>query len=282
MKRSLTRGLFTSIAATSLLVGLVAAPALAARPTTDKVTTGSWGKGVAVVDPTVAANNVTPSSYAAIDLRITLTNPGVTWDNGPDNVIGGCSAPVCVPVHMYPGVYQFPMVAGTGPVAGVGGHFNLNGTDSRGNPLVISLTIQSDTGFANLPSWAAPSNDPVTTGPWGQGIAVVDPNVPANDLTPSSYAAIDLKITLANPGLTWDNGPDNVIGGCGAPACLPEKMTPGVYKFPYVAGVDGVVAGVGGHFILNGTDTKSGDELFIILSIQSDPGFANLPTWATP
>ena len=283
MKRLFSRALFTSIAATSLLLGLIVAPALAARSTTDKVTTGSWGKGVAVVDPTVPANDVTASSYAAIDLRIKLTNPGLTWDNGPDNVIGGCSAPVCVPIDMWPGVYQFPYVAGAdGVVAGVGGHFNLHGTDTRGNSVTIVLTIQSDTGFAKLPSWAAPSTDPVTTGLWGQGIAVVDPDVPANDVTPSSYAAIDLKITLTSPGLSWDNGPDQVIGGCGAPACLPERMTPGVYKFPYVAGVDGVVAGVGGHFTLHGIDAKSGNETFIILPIQSDPGFANLPSWATP
>ena len=151
------RGLFAPMIATALTTGLVAAPAMAAKSTTDRVTTGSWGQGVAVVDPNVAANDLTPSSYAAVNLQITLTGPGLSWDNGPDNVIGGCGAPVCVPAVMTPGVYKFPYVAGTdGIVANVGGHFTLHGTDARGKTLYIVLTIQQDVGFANLPSWATP------------------------------------------------------------------------------------------------------------------------------
>lgn len=155
MKRSLM-GLLASIAAATVVIGLGAAPTLAAR-STDRVTSGSWGRGVAVVDPTVPANDGTPSDFAAVDLTITLTDPGLTWDNGPNSVIGGCGAPVCLPSVMTPGVYKFPYVAGTGGVvADVGGHFNLHGTDAKGKTVTISLTIQSDPGFANLPSWATP------------------------------------------------------------------------------------------------------------------------------
>jgi hypothetical protein len=280
MKRLLKHGLFASIAMALVVLGL-ASPSTAARSTTDKVTSGSWGQGVAVVDPTVPANDVTPSDYAAVNLKVTLTNPGLTWDNGPNNVIAGCSAPACVPNVMNPGVYKFPFVAGTGGnVANVGGHFNLHGTDSRGRAVSISLTIQTDVGFANLPAWAV-QGDQVTTGTWGEGVAVVDPTVPANDVTPSDYAAINLSVTLTDPTLSWDNGPNNVIGGCGAPGCLPTVMTPGVYKFPYVAGTGGIVADVGGHFNLQGTDAK-GRSVSISLTIQADPGFALLPSWATP
>lgn len=249
--------------------------------TGDRVTSGHWGQGVAVVDPTVVANDVTPSDYAAVDLRVTLTDPSLSWDNGPDNGIGGCGAPGCLPDVMSPGVYKFPYVAGAGGVvADVGGHFNLSGSDSRGRTLTISLTIQSDTGFANLPAWATPA-DQVWTGSWGQGVAVVDPMVPANDLTPSAYAAIDLAITLTDPTLVWDNGPKDVIGGCGAPVCLPDVMTPGVYKFPYVAGTGGVVPALGGHFHLVGYDAR-GKSVTINLPLEYDPGFAMLPSWATP
>lgn len=281
MKRLHALRVLTSIATTSVLVGLFAAPALAARPTTDKVTSGSWGRGVAVVDLTVVANSVTPTDYAAIDLRITLTNPSLSWDNGPDNGIGGCGAPNCLPDVMTPGVYKFPYAPGTADaVADVGGRFNLTGTDPKGQVLTISLTIQSDTGFVNLPAWAVPA-DQVWTGSWGQGVAVVDPMVPANDVTPSAYAAIDLTITLTDPTLIWDNGPKEVIGGCGAPDCLPDVMAPGVYKFPYVAGTGGVVPELGGHFHLSGYDAK-GRSVTISLPLQYDPGFANLPSWATP
>lgn len=278
MNRLVTRGLFTSIAATSLLVGLVAAPALAAKSTTDKVTTGTWGQGVAVVDPTVTPGS-TPSSYAAIDLSMTLSNPTLSWDNGPNDVIGGCGSPGCLPDVMMLGVWKFPYVAGDGPGANAGGHFNLTGDDAKGHSVSIRLKIQSDTGFAHLPSWAQLA-DQVTTGTWGQGVAVVDPMVAPNAVTPSSYAAIDLSITLNHPTLSWDNGPDNVIGGCGAPGCLPDVMTPAVYKFPYVAG-DGPGANAGGHFTLSGQD-DSGNSVVIVLTIQIDMGFANLPSWATP
>lgn len=281
MKRLLTRGLLASIAAGTVVISLAAAPTTAARSMTDKVTSGSWGQGLAVVDPTVPANDFTPSDYAAVNLKVTLTDPGLTWDNGPTNVIGGCGAPTCLPDVMTPGVYKFPYVAGAGGVvADVGGHFNLHGTDTRGRQVTISLTVQADTGFANLPPWAVQA-DQVTSGVWGQGVAVVDPTVPADGATPGAYAAIDLAVTLTDPGLTWDNGPKNVIGGCGAPACLPDVMTPGVYKFPYVADTTDVLIHVGGHFTLHGTDSR-GRQLAIVLTVQSDPGFANLPAWATP
>jgi hypothetical protein len=150
MKRLLTRGV-ASIAATLVVVGLLAAPAVAARSTTDKVTSGSWGQGVAVVDPTVL------SDYAAINLEVTLYQPTLFWDNGPKEVLGGCHAPVCLPDVMTPGVYKFPLVGGwDGVVVNVGGHFNLFGYDARGRYVSIRLKIQSDTGFANLPSWATP------------------------------------------------------------------------------------------------------------------------------
>ena len=281
MKRLLKRGVFASIAVITVVVGLMAAPTSAARPTTDQVSKGSWGQGVAVVDPTVAANDVTPSDYAAINLKITLNNPGLTWDNGPNAVIAGCHAPVCLPDVMSPGVYKFPFVAGVGGlVADVGGHFNLHGTDSGGRTVSISVTIQSDTGFANLPSWATPA-DQVTAGAWGQGVAVTDPTRSADGVTMTAYAAIDLSITLTNPGLTWDNGPKEVIGGCGAPACLPDVMTPGVYKFPYVPDTSTVLVKVGGHFTLYGTDSR-GRSVAIPITVQYDPGFVNLPAWATP
>lgn len=157
MKRVLARTLATSMAALVILLGLVTAPTFGAKPTADKVTKGPWGQGVAVVDPTVPANAVTPSDYAAVNLTITLTDPGLSWDNGPNNVIGGCGAPVCLPSVMVPGVYKFPYVAGTdGIVAEAGGHFNLHGLDARGRMVSIRLTIQSDVGFANLPLWATP------------------------------------------------------------------------------------------------------------------------------
>ena len=133
--------------------------------------------------------------------------------------------------------------------------------------------------------------DKVTSGPWGKGVAVLDPTVPANDLTPSDYAAIKLKITLNDANgpitLTW-SGPNDVIGGCGTPdppgsgqGCLPDVMTPGVYRFPYVAGVGGVVAGVGGIFNLTWSDAK-GNPQSLTVPIQADIGFAHLPHWAAP
>jgi hypothetical protein len=133
-----------------------------ARSSTDKVTTGTWGKGVAVVDPTVPANDSTPSAYAAVDLKITLRNryggTGLTWDNGPGKVIVGCSAPVCVPAVMKPGVYRFPYVAGAGgqvPRAGIG-HFTLYWHDASHKRHALRLLIQRDVGFAHLPPWAKP------------------------------------------------------------------------------------------------------------------------------
>lgn len=273
---------------------VLSASASRATPTpTDNVKTDFWGSGVAVVDPTVPANNSTPSAYAAVDLKITLREiyGGITltWDDGPTNVIGGCGAPGCLPVVMKPRVWRFPYVAGVGgqvPEAGIG-HFNLSWYDSNRRPHHLRLPIQSDVGFANLPAWATPTyNDKVQTGTWGRGVAVVDPTVPANDSTPSNYAAVELKITLRNAnggtGLNWDNGPNNVIAGCGAPTCVPAVMKPGVYRFPYVAGAGSQVAEAGiGHFTLRWHDNFGGFH-YLRLPIQSDIGFAHLPLWATP
>jgi len=257
----------------------------------DKVTTGTWGKGVAVVDPTVPANDSTPSAYAAVNLTITLRSAygGTTlvWDDGPNNVIGGCGAPTCLPAVMKPGVYRFPYVAGVGgpvPRAGIG-HFSLIWHDSNRTAHRLRLLVQGDIGFAHLPAWAKPV-DNVTTGTWGMGVAVVDPTVPANDSTPSNYAAVDLKITLRDAyggtTLNWDDGPNNVIAGCGAPTCLPAVMKPGVYRFPYVAGAGGPVAEAGiGHFTLSWHDSNRTVHR-LRLPVQSDVGFAHLPAWAKP
>lgn len=258
-----------------------------AKSATDTVTTGSWGKGVAVVDPTVPANNSTPSAYAAVYLSVTVRNATLIWVANPKNTIGGCGAPACMPAVMKPGIYRFPYVAGVGgpvPEAGLGS-FILRWQDSARKHHSLRLPIQSDTGFANLPAWAK-LIDKVTTGSWGKGVAVMDPTVPANDSTPSAYAAIDLKITLRNAygglGLNWDDGPNNVIGGCGAPHCVPSVMKPGVYKFPYVAGGGGPVPEAGiGHFTLRWHDS-SGVYHSARLLIQGDVGFAHLPAWAKP
>ena len=280
-----------------ITVVLSASTSWARSTSTDTVTTGTWGKGVAVVDPTVPANDSTPSAYAAIDLTITLrdANPGgitLIWDDGAKNTIGGCGPPACAPSVMKPGIYRFPYVAGVGgtvPEAGIG-HFTLLWHDSNGNPYRARLPIQSDTGFASLPPWASPTpivTDKVTSGFWGKGVAVVDPTVPANDSTPSNYAAIYLKITLRNAyggtGLNWDDGPNNVIAGCGAPYCVPAVMKPGVYKFPYTAGsADAPLAEAGiGHFTLRWHDA-TGLPHHARVPIQSDTGFAHLPAWAKP
>jgi hypothetical protein len=264
-----------------------------ATSTTDTVKTDFWGSGVAVVDPTVPANNTTPSAYAAVNLTITLraSYGGITltWDDGPNNVIAGCGAPGCLPVVVKPGVHRFPYVAGAGspvPEAGIG-HFNLSWHDSNRRPHHLQLPVQSDVGFANLPDWAVPvTSDRVTTGTWGRGVAVVDPTVPADGSTPSNYAAVDLKITLRNSyggtGLSWDNGPNQGLGGCGAPTCLPSVMKPGVYKFPYVTDAGGQVAEAGiGHFTLRWHDVRGRFHSARLL-VQSDTGFAHLPAWAKP
>ena len=258
----------------------------------DKVTTGSWGTGVAVADPTVSANDSTPTAYAAFDLKITLRNAyggtGLTWDDGPNNVIGGCGAPNCLPAVMKPGVYKFPYVAGAGgpvPEAGIG-HFTLRWHDVNGKFHAVRLLLQKDIGFAHLPAWAT-ARDKVTTGTWGSGVAVIDPTVRPNNSTPSNYAAIKLNITLrnANPGgttLNWDDGPNNVIAGCGAPTCLPAVMKPGVYKFPYIAGAGSKVAEAGiGHFTLSWHDSGGGSHK-AVLPVQNDFGFTLLPAWAKP
>jgi hypothetical protein len=276
-----------------VLAVVLSASTSQAKSTSDIVTTGSWGSGVAVVDPTVPANNSTPSAYAAVDLKITLRDiyggTGLSWDDGPTNGIGGCGAPVCLPAVMKPGVYRFPYVAGVGgqvPEAGIG-HFTLRWHDAGRRPHSLRLTVQSDVGFANLPAWAKPViADKVTTGTWGRGVAVVDPTVPANDSTPSNYAAVELKITLRNAnggtGMNWDNGPNDVIAGCHAPICLPAVMKPGVYKLPYTPGVGGKVAEAGiGHFTLRWHDNFGGYH-YLRLPVQSDVGFAHLPVWAKP
>ncbi|HUZ15072.1 MAG TPA: hypothetical protein VMU72_02700 [Gaiellaceae bacterium] len=276
-----------------MAVVLSASASWAKSTTTDIVKTDFWGSGVAVADPTVPANNSTPSAYAAVDLKITLRDiyggTGLTWDNGPNNVIGGCGAPVCLPPVMKPRVYRFPYVAGIGgpPEAGIG-HFTLSWHDADGRRHQLRLLVQRDIGFAHLPSWATPKPpiDKVTTGTWGKGVVVVDPTVPANNSTPSAYAAVYLKITMRNAnggtGLSWDNGSNNVIGGCGAPACMPAVMKPGVYRFPYVAGVGGLVPQAGiGHFTLRWHD-PSGRFHKVRLPIQKDIGFAHLPWWAKP
>ena len=160
--------ILTFLIAAGLMTVVLPSSAMAAKTATDTVTSASWGQGVAVVDPTVPANDLTPSSYAAINLKITLNDANgpitLTWDNGPDNVIGGCGTPVppgsgqgCLPDVMAPGVYKFPYVAGTGGVvAGVGGHFNFSWYDAKGKLRSLSLPIQADTGFALLPAWAKP------------------------------------------------------------------------------------------------------------------------------
>jgi hypothetical protein len=272
---------------------VLSASASRATSTTASVKTDFWGSGVAVVDPTVPANNSTPSAYASIDLKITLRDiyggTGLTWDNGPNNVIGGCGAPVCLQAVMKPRIYRFPYVAGVGgpvPEAGIG-HFTLYWHDANGRIHRARLPVQRDIGFARLPAWATPNhNDKVQSGTWGKGVAVVDPTVPANDSTPSNYAAVYLKITLRNAyggtGLNWDNGPNNVIAGCGAPVCVPRVMKPGVYRFPYVAGAGSKVAEAGiGHFTLRWHDAR-GQFHSARLPIQSDIGFAHLPAWAKP
>lgn len=264
-----------------------------AQPTTDAVKSDFWGNGVAVADPAVPANGVTPSAYAAVDLKITLRDiyggTGLTWDDGPNNVIGGCGAPACLPSVMQPRVYRFPYVASPGspvPEAGIG-HFTLYWHDANRRPHHLRLLVQRDPGFANLPAWAVPvPTDKVTTGTWGKGVAVVDPTVPADGVTPNAYAAVSLKITLRHAyggtGLNWDNGPTNVLGGCGAPVCVPAVMKPGVYKFPYVAAVGTPVPEAGtGHFTLRWHDAR-GRSHRLQLPLQSDAGFAHLPSWAKP
>ena len=278
-----------------MAVVLSSSASWAKSTTTDNVKTDFWGSGVAVADPTVPANNSTPSAYAAVDLKITLRDvyggTGLNWDDGPNNVIAGCGAPTCVPAVMKPGVHRFPYVAGAGgkvPEAGIG-HFTLSWHDADGRIHRARLPIQSDIGFAHLPSWATPKppTDKVTTGTWGKGVVVADPTVPANNSTPVAYAAVDLKITLRNAnggtGLNWDDGSNNVIGGCGAPHCMPAVMKPGVvYRFPYVAGASGPVPEAGiGHFTLRWHDA-GGRFHKVRLLIQKDIGFAHLPAWAKP
>ncbi len=278
-----------------LMALVLSASASWAKSTTDSVTTGSWGMGVAVADPTVPANNATPSAYAAVKLTITLraSNGGITliWDDGPNKVIGGCGAPGCLPVVMKPGVYRFPYVAGAGgPLVEAGiGHFTLRWHDANRKLRSLRLPIQSDVGFANLPAWAKPLPvvDKVTSGTWGKGVAVVDPTrVPADGVHATNYAAIYLKITIRNAnggtGLNWDNGPNNVIAGCGAPVCLPAVMKPGVYKLPYVPSAGSQVAQAGkGHFTLRWHDAARQPHS-VRLPVQSDAGLAHLPAWAKP
>lgn len=275
------------------LAVVLSASASWAKPTTDTVTTGPWGMGVAVADPTVPANNSIPSAYAAVKLAITLRNAnggtGLVWDDGPGKVIGGCGAPACMPAVMKPGVYRFPYVAGTGgPLVEPGiGHFKLYWHDASRKLHSLRLPIQRDIRFAHLPAWAKPPLDKVTTGTWGKGVAVVDPaHVPADGVHPTNYAAIYLTITIRNAnggtGMNWDNGPNNVIAGCGAPVCLPAVMKPGVYKLPYVPSAGAQVAKAGiGHFTLRWYDANHMRHS-LRLPVQSDPGLTHLPAWAKP
>lgn len=278
-----------------VLAVILSASSSWAKSATDVVTTGTWGMGVAVADPTVTPDNSTPTAYAAVKLAITLRNAnggtGLVWDDGPKNVIGGCGAPACLPAVMKPGVYRFPYVGGPGGPrveAGIG-HFTLIWHTADGKRHQLRLLAQSDIGFKQLPAWAKPlpRTDTVTTGTWGKGVAVVDPaHVPSDGVHPTNYAAIYLKITIRNAdggtSLNWDNGKNNVIAGCGAPVCLPKVMKPGVYKFPYVHSAGSQVAEAGiGHFTLIWHDSY-GDRHTVRLPIQSDSGLARLPAWAKP
>jgi hypothetical protein len=136
----------------------------------DRVTHGSWGKGVAVIDPTVIRDGTAVTNYAAIDLRVTLSKAYgpivVAWDDGANNVIGACGG--CVPQVLTPGVYTFQYTPGpSDPPGSPGwtpppykvaeariGHFNLSWTDAKGHPQSLQVPVQTDTGFLNLPLWA--------------------------------------------------------------------------------------------------------------------------------